>query len=288
MIQSIGKKSSFFILCAFLLVGCIAKSALAPNPAELRVIYIYNDKGASKTGIENSKDAISTLDPQLYVVKEINAEQTINGEWRKDAAAFIMPGGADLPYCKKLNGAGNAHIKEYVEAGGTYIGFCAGAYYGSHYCEFHKGDTRGYEVLGERELSFFPGAAAGPLLAPYDYASKAGSRIANIKWHQSDESYNVYFNGGCYFKDADQSRNVRILANYTNAGFDGLAAIVECQVGKGKALLCGVHPECGAENLQAEMIKASAEDVNHLQNNIIPGLLDRSHARLFAVLIGRI
>ncbi len=148
------RKLSCYFLCALLLMSCSAKSAVSPNPEVLHVIYIYNDKGASQTGIKNCKDAISALDPQLYVVKEINAEQMISREWRKDAAAIIMPGGADLPYCKKLNGAGNAQIKEYVEAGGTYIGFCAGAYYGSHYCEFHKGDTRGYEVLGTRELSF--------------------------------------------------------------------------------------------------------------------------------------
>ncbi len=282
------RKLSCYFLCALLLMSCSAKSAVSPNPEVLHVIYIYNDKGASQTGIKNCKDAISALDPQLYVVKEINAEQMISGEWRKDAAAIIMPGGADLPYCKKLNGAGNAQIKEYVEAGGTYIGFCAGAYYGSHYCEFHKGDTRGYEVVGERELSFFPGSAVGPVLADYDYASKAGSRIAKIKWHQGSEIYNVYFNGGCYFKDADQYQNVRILANYANAGFEGLAAIVECQVGKGKALLCGVHPECSAENLQSEMTKLSPEDVIHLENNIMPGLSDKSHRRLFGMLMKRI
>ena len=114
------KKLSGYFLCAFLLMSGSAKSAIAPSPTALRAIYIYNDKGASQTGIKNCKDAISALDPQLYVVKEINAEQTISGEWRKDAAAFIMPGGADLPYCKKLNGAGNVQIIEYVEAGGTY------------------------------------------------------------------------------------------------------------------------------------------------------------------------
>ena len=126
------------------------------------------------------------------------------------------------------------------------------------------------------------------MLADYDCASKAGSRIAKIKWHQREESYNAYFNGGCYFKDADQYQNVRILANYTNAGFEGLAAIVECQVGKGKALLCGVHPECSAESLQSEMTKMSSEDVIHLENNIMSGLSDRSHRCLFTMLVERI
>jgi biotin--protein ligase len=203
-----------------------------------------------------------------------------------------MPGGADLPYCKKLNGKGNTQIKAYVEAGGTYIGFCAGAYYGSHYCEFHKGDTRGYEVLGERELSFFPGSAVGPVLAPYDYQSNSGSRIAQIKWQQSDaqenQIYNVYFNGGCYFKDADQYENVRVLATYNNKGFEGRAAIVECRVGQGKALLSGVHPECSFDDLEGNDQNLSAEDQNHLKTRIAPYLADASHKKLFALLMNAI
>lgn len=287
MMQSIGVKLSRYFICTFLLMGSFAKPAISSSPKVLRTIYIYNDIGTSKAGVQNCKDAIHALNPRLYVAKEINAEQTISGEWRKDAVAFLMPGGADLPYCKKLNGKGNAQIKEYVETGGAYIGFCAGAYYGSHYCEFHKGDTRGYEVLGERGLSFFPGSAVGPVLAPYDYASKLGSRVAKIQWLKNTEIYNVYFNGGCYFKDANQYPNVQILAHYNNKGFEGRAAIVECHVGKGKALLSGVHPESSVENL-SEMKDISPKDALHFKNNIFPGLSDGSHIRLFAMLIGRI
>lgn len=184
MMRSVLKKLFFFISIFFLITYEGQSSNTIPSKP-LQIIYIYNDKGTSKAGIQDCKRALSERDQNVYVVKEINALQTISGEWRKDATAFIMPGGADLPYCKKLNGEGNAQIKGYVEAGGTYIGFCASAYYGSHYCEFHKGDTRGYEVLGERELSFFSGSAVGPVLAPYDYTSKSGSRIAQIKWQQS-------------------------------------------------------------------------------------------------------
>ena len=31
---------------------------------------------------------------------------------------FVMPGGADLPYCKKLNGIGNEKIRKFIEDGG--------------------------------------------------------------------------------------------------------------------------------------------------------------------------
>lgn len=259
------------------------------------IIYIYSDEGASSFCIENCKRSIYAMEVQPYVIKEINAEQVINGAWRQNALAFIMPGGADLLYCKKLNGPGNLQIKVYVENGGVYIGFCAGAYYGASYCNFHhssfyRGDKRGYEVLSERELSFFPDEAIGPILAPYDYLSKSGSRIAYIKWVEknarNEKLYNVYFNGGCYFKDAHQYSNVCVLATYNNENFQNLPAIIECYIGNGKALLCGAHPECSLEDLKKENI--SKKDLNHLNTTIFPKLKDCSHKKLFKLLIERI
>lgn len=51
------------------------------------------------------------------------------------------------------------HAAEYVEGGGSYLGLCAGAYYGCSSVEFEPGSSM--EVSGDRELAFFPGAAIG-------------------------------------------------------------------------------------------------------------------------------
>jgi glutamine amidotransferase-like uncharacterized protein len=49
---------------------------------------------------------------------------------------------------------------EFVElAGGSYLGLCAGAYYGSSRVVFEPGTP--LEVIGDRELAFFPGIARG-------------------------------------------------------------------------------------------------------------------------------
>ncbi len=45
----------------------------------------------------------------------------------------------DLPYCADLHGTGCTRIRAFVHAGGSYMGLCAGAYFGSSYCEFEKG-----------------------------------------------------------------------------------------------------------------------------------------------------
>ena len=65
-----------------------------------------------------------------------------------------------MGYCSILNGAGNRKIEQFVQQGGTYIGFCAGGYYGSSKCEFEVGDKY-LQVIGDRELAFFPGICRG-------------------------------------------------------------------------------------------------------------------------------
>lgn len=82
-----------------------------------------------------------------YGIKTINAKNVIEGKWTKKAFLFIMPGGADLLYLKKLNGPGNKIIKDFVTHGGAYLGICAGSYYGASYVEFDKGGNLRFLVI---------------------------------------------------------------------------------------------------------------------------------------------
>ena len=94
-------------------------------------------------------------------------EELLAGEWMSSCLMLVMPGGADLPYCRQLNGPGNELIRgaqpccwlnmpsdvgkqsqilthstmsaAYVEDGGSYLGLCAGAYYACSYVEFDLG-----------------------------------------------------------------------------------------------------------------------------------------------------
>lgn len=217
-------------------------------------IYIYNDEGAHPRSVQGCHDAVEKWTP--YQANFIDAQALIHNNWAH-AAALIIPGGADLPYCTKLNGAGNQRIRSYIEQGGAYIGICAGAYYASAMCDFHRGDKS--EVLGARELAFYPGTAVGPTLAPYDAASESGMRTAQIQWHDGS-MHQIYFNGGCHFPQPHEE--VKILGYYTNKqqrlpdyGPNPLPAIIKCHVGAGKALLSGVHIEYESKELFREIIQ---------------------------------
>ena len=184
----------------------------------------------------------------------INADAIIKEPWKPSCALLVFPGGADLDYCRKLNGAGNRNISQYVERGGSYLGFCAGAYYGSQRCEFEKGKK--LEVVGDRELAFYPGTCRGLAFPGFEYNGETGARAVEVKVLKDrleGESVPVlfrsYYNGGGVFVDAPkyEDQGVEIVANYTqelnvDAG-KGSAAVVYCKVEQGAAILSCVHPE---------------------------------------------
>lgn len=226
---------------------------LSPNTAFcINTIYIYAGPGVSENCLTQTETTINFFLKSKYQIERIFPEQILNEDWEKKAALLIIPGGADIPYTHALNGLGNQKIRSYVENGGTFLGICAGAYYGAAFVDFAK-DTE-LEVQGDRELSFFPGIVRGPILAPYKYQSEKGARAAKIFCSslipfEGNANILVYYNGGGYFVDASKKDKVTVLASYDIG--EEFAAIVECRVGSGRAILSGVHFEYDSELLDA-------------------------------------
>jgi len=210
----------------FLMILFLCSISLAQNKS---VIYVYDDEGVSQEALMQT---MATF--QSYTIKKINAAQVKKAEWIKDAALFIMPGGADLPYAKKLNGEANDMIRHYVANGGSYLGICAGAYYAAKQVEFDKNGS--LEVIGERALAFFPGKAIGPMV-PYDYQTNKGARAQNIL--VGNKSIYFYFNGGGYFENAEKIPGVLVLGWYQQK----VPAIIYIPYQKGNVILSGVHFE---------------------------------------------
>ncbi len=158
-----------------------------------------------------------------------------------------------MGYCRSLNCDGNRRIAEYVRRGGSYLGFCAGGYYGSSKCEFEVGN-KAMEVVGPRELSFFPGTCRGCAFKGFVYHSEAGAKAVDLKVDKEGfksgiipQTFRSYYNGGGVFVNAEKflDKGVEVLATYSHAlDVDGgAAAVVYCKVGEGSAILTGPHPE---------------------------------------------
>ena len=176
--------------------------------------------------------------------RRLTAADILCTPWDETTSIFIMPGGRDRPYHAALQGEGCRRIRTFVEKGGTYLGICAGAYFGAERVEFDQGFP--LEVCEKRELGFFRGAAVGPAYGKgtFDYASNRGARAAKLSSEYG--TFHAYYNGGATF-EGDLS-NCRILARY--AELPGAPpAIIECQIGKGKAILSGVHLETAFASL---------------------------------------
>lgn len=189
-------------------------------------ILVYTDGGAGAsegcvamtlTSLRRAVALIKEQDPSLppLSVATTEAGELTSGKWMDSCGLLVMPGGRDLPYVAKLQGTGNRHIRDFVRNGGGYLGLCAGGYYGASFVEFAKGDAV-FEVVGERELAFFPGVAQGPLLPGFEYKTHAGARAVRISLSDTAlkmaeavsngcsqlsaaNPLTIYYNGGCHF-----------------------------------------------------------------------------------------
>jgi len=208
--------------------------------------------------IESVRHCLYTLRRLLspnYAVIPVTETVILKEPWTSSCALLVFPGGADLGYCRSLNGEGNRRIEQYVRRGGAYLGLCAGGYYGSSKCEFEVGNGK-LEVIGSRELSFFPGICRGCAFKGFVYHSEAGAKAVELKVAKEafksgiiPQRFRSYYNGGGIFVDAGKfaDKNVEILATYDDQtdveGGDQPAAVVYCKFGEGGALLTGAHPE---------------------------------------------
>ena len=210
----------------------------------MQKIFIYRDVGADAACVASLVAELRRHVGDAYHIAWADRHLLCRPEWQREAALLIFPGGRDVPYHRALQGVGNAHIREFVERGGSFLGLCAGGYYGSATVEFERG--RPLEVVAERELKFFPGVARGPAygLGEFEARSERGARVAQLHVMGGEEPTvsAAYYHGGCAFVDADAYPTVSVLARYAEL-HEQPAAIVRCRVGQGWAILSGVHPE---------------------------------------------
>ena len=234
------------------------------TPARKLNVLVYTGSGST---VGSVKQAIYTLRRLLspnYAVIPVTETVLLKEPWGPSCALLVFPGGADLGYCRILNGAGNSLISEYVRRGGAYLGFCAGAYYGSKKCEFEVGN-KALEVIGSRELAFFPGICRGGAFKGFQYHSEKGARAVKLSVRKDafrgagvvPEQVLSYYNGGGVFVPPQElGDEVEVLASYASDldvdGGQDKAAVVYCKVGMGCAVLSGPHPEFAPANLSQQ------------------------------------
>jgi glutamine amidotransferase-like uncharacterized protein len=152
---------------------------------------------------------------------------------------FVMPGGADLNFCEKLNGPGNRAIRNFVENGGSYLGICGGAYYACQDIVWAKGLD--HEIIGPRELKFYSGTATGPIPEFMQGMDHEKSWLGAASIFTETQSVTVCYQAGPIFAEP-QIDTESVIARYT-ALPEQPPAIVESQIGKGRVILSSPHIE---------------------------------------------
>jgi glutamine amidotransferase-like uncharacterized protein len=222
-----------------------------------RFAAVYHDQG---TG-EFSRAALIAALSERFGVRRIYANEIVASDaWHASTELLAFPGGADLPYCHLLNGAGNASILRYVEAGGALLGVCAGAYYVSRRIEFeaHSSGT----ITGERELALFEGTARGSLhdlAAPYSLDHLRCAALAPLRASESKQRFHALYWGGPEFIPDATASYVPLLEYESPARL----AALRTDVGRGRVVLAGVHTEVTGPQFAIEVSRFGDDSFDH-------------------------
>lgn len=242
------------------------------------MIFIYDDGVHNNTYIQA---AIESVLPEKTKICFASASMILDG-CLDDARLLIIPGGADLYYCEKLNGTGNKIIRRFVENGGSYLGICAGAYYACANLDWNKGD-----IAGARELGFVNATAAGPVFKWIEDGDVAKSWINDPALSWGGEEFPTLYNGGCLFTNLDE--NVNVLARYADIDSDN-AAVIETRIGKGRVILSSPHIEKFGASLADTHYKTHNRASYNREDEVISRLqqAETQQKRLFAHIIDRL
>ncbi len=234
-------------------------------------VWVYEDEGASELSVKSAlatmKDKLSSS--MLITAQTISSQDIINNKLNDKLSEstgigiLVMPGGADLPYCQKLNGQGNDIIRQFISKGNIYIGICAGGYYGARNIQFsgesyNEDGKKGYEINGPRELAFFSGMAIGSIGTLTDgqlYDETSTSKAIVTLDYANGQQDEVYYHGGGYFV-ADKDAEFNVVATY----HDGKNAVISGDFGLGKYLLSGVHFELFPSVYESYAVAAAANE----------------------------
>jgi glutamine amidotransferase-like uncharacterized protein len=167
-------------------------------------------------------------------------------------SVFYLPGGSDADYNRAFNSAGSANIRNFVSAGGGYIGICAGAYYA---CSAFIWEGRSYSYT---LFDLFNGSGVGSIHSimayPYAVMTNLTMNLASPINQYEPSRERVEYYGGPYFVP-NAGVTVETLATYDQA--NNTRAAIDFTYGSGRVFLIGPHPEID-EN--------SARDGNHWAN----------------------
>lgn len=241
-------------------------------------ICIYNDEGVCHFSTDILKTSLAEMFATRGVtVKMLMAADIDADSWARECQVLVVPGGRDVFYEEALTDRAIANIQKFVEAGGSYFGICAGAYFASSKVVFEPQD-KAHAVVQDRRLSLFPAPAFGPKIPEFTY-SPENMHAAQLDLF--DQPGNVrtgrfLLMGGCYFTPKDvKDHGWRGLAQYSDTKD---WAVIEGGIGSGKVILSCPHIDYDPTGSGAWIYTNWNDELSTLKNRrykFFKGVLER-------------
>jgi glutamine amidotransferase-like uncharacterized protein len=154
------------------------------------------------------------------------------------ADVFWLPGGWSGDYEERITPQGMEHIRQFVRAGGRFVGICAGAFFASRLIVW-EGEMFDYPA------GLFAGQAVGPIAEIAAWPQCAMADVDLEPRHPINATLitprqQLYYGGPVFVPDDAQA--VDIVATYST---NGQPAAVTFQYGQGRVFLTGLHFETG-------------------------------------------
>jgi glutamine amidotransferase-like uncharacterized protein len=199
--------------------------SLPAHAAPAGTALVYDGPGVCDDRCDQAASAVA--ERAGLKIRWVTPEQlrsTDPAELFRDAAVWIQPGGNAIDAAHALRAKGLERIRDYIQDGGAYLGFCAGAFL----ADKTVNDEETLAGLGIIPVSTF------------DYPADHGEWGTILPFRWNGQKRSVYFNGGGSFKVPSGMLGVEVFARYAD---DGLPAAIQTTFGAGRVVVSGPHPE---------------------------------------------
>ncbi|MCB0350791.1 MAG: hypothetical protein KDD38_06385 [Bdellovibrionales bacterium] len=204
------------IVLALYILSSTTMAAASPTN-----IYIYNDKG----DCDGCSGAVAELLDQRRAQYAYAQKPDITARGLVGIKLWIQPGGDGIEMALHLKDKHKEALRNFVAAGGNYLGLCAGAFFADHFVD---------------DANTIPGLGLLPGVSRDFSPINKDEMILDIIWNNIRRF--MYFQDGATF-DLHPSARVHTIARYST----GEPAVIEFRYGAGHVILSGVHPEANNE-----------------------------------------
>jgi glutamine amidotransferase-like uncharacterized protein len=150
---------------------------------------------------------------------------------------LYVPGGWAIDNIREIAPLGKRAIRQFVQAGKSYIGVCAGAYFAADIIRWQG-------RLVEYDLDLFNGLAEGPIDAIQTWRGWRLTELELVAQHPVNKGQTrqtgLYWGGPAFYPDSRQQ--CQVLGCYAATGEQ---AAIAFEYGRGRVLLMGCHLELG-------------------------------------------